>query len=327
MRVGIIGTGGMGNVHARHYARMTDVQLFAFDQDTAKLEGFANTHGATGVASFEALLDAVDVLDICLPTHLHREYSLQAFAAKKALLLEKPMARTVAECRELVAAADAAGVPFGVAHVVRYFPEHNLAHRLVKQGQVGTPAAVRMRRGGKAPVGSDRWFEDAGKSGGVILDLAIHELDWLRWTLGEVTQVYARSVRLGSRLEGAQFSGDYALITLTFESGAVGHVEATWMDPAGFRTTFEIAGSGGLIEFDSRENASLRLATEAGTRAEGNFADHDDPYYRQAKGFLDAVRSGSPVPVSGRDGLAAVAIAEAAIQSAESGLPATPERA
>lgn len=325
MTVGIVGTGGMGRVHARHY-RALGVDLVAWDRDTAKLETFAAENGARVAGSFGELLASSDLADICLPTHRHYSFVLEALESKTAVLVEKPMGRTLDECRGMVRAASSAGVPLGVAHVVRYFPEHRRAHELVVSGAVGTPAAVRMRRGGRAPVGSEGWFQDAEKSGGVILDLAIHDFDWLRWTLGECVQVYARSVRMGEVVRAAEFVGDYALCTLSFEGGAVAHVEATWMDPSGFRTTLEVAGSGGLIEFDSRSEPVVRTHTEGASRSESPMAGGDDPYYLQLKGVLEALESGVAMPVSGEEGLKAVGIALAALESAATGRPVTPAR-
>ena len=214
--------------------------------------------------------------------------------------------------------------------VVRYFPEFRKGHALVRDGKVGKPAAAHTRRGGLAPRGgAGDWFMDHARSGGVLLDLAIHDFDWLRWTLGEVTSVYSRSV-------GAQTGSgaDYALTTLAFDDGAVAQVEATWMDPSGFRTTFEVCGSEGMIEYDSRNTPTLR--THIGPPKEGQPARRggneapllpsDDPYYHQLKGFLDAVRTGTPPPVTGFDGLMAVSIGLAAIESAKTGHAIRPAR-
>lgn len=315
----------MGNVHARHYGSMPHVHLFAWDRDADKLGAFCKHHSATPANSYEDLLNKVSLVDICLPSHLHCEFALDAIRSKTPCLVEKPMGRTLEECRQMVAVAESEGVPLGVGHVVRFFPEHSMAHQLVKEGKVGKPSSVRLRRGGLAPLGSDAWFRDSSKSGGVILDLAIHDFDWLRWTLGECTQVFARSVRLGAAVEDATFEGDYALCTLSFESGAVAHVESTWMDPAGFRTTLEVAGSDGLIEFDSRKTPAVRVQADNKQRNESNMHRLDDPYYRQLSAVVSAVVCGQPMPVSGKDGLAAVSIALAAIESAKTGRPIKPE--
>lgn len=324
MKVGILGTGGMGNVHARHYANISGVELVAWDRDSDKLGAFSKHHAAAKATSYEDLLNQVDLVDICLPTPLHLDFVLQAIESGTATLVEKPMARRLHECRQMIDAAKAKGVQLGVGHVVRFFPEHRKIHELVLAGEVGTPASCRMRRGGRCPMGSEGWFRDLEQSGGVILDLAIHDYDWLRWTFGEVTQVLARSVRLGKTVPEAQFEGDYAVATLSFESGLVANVETTWMDPSGFRSTLEVTGSNGMIEFDSRQNPAWRVHTDSGSMAGGQMDVVDDPYYRHLSAVVDAVRLGTEMPVSGEEGMLAVAIAEAAIQSAVEGHPVDP---
>lgn len=325
MKVGIVGTGHMGNVHASKYAEMTGVSLTAYDRDTEKLTGFCARHSAEPAPSLQALLATSDAIDVCLPTHLHMETVLQALESRVPTLVEKPFALTLDQCRQMIDARDRAQTPLAVAHVCRFFPEHRLVHNLVKQGRVGNVGAVRMRRGGKAPVGSDRWFQDHSQSGGVLLDLAVHEFDWLLWTLGPVERVFARSVSLSNPQPG--LTGDYALTTLKFVSGAVAHVESTWMDPSGFRTTIDVAGSEGNIEFDSRAEVVLRVHTSEGSTARSDMAPNDDPYQLQAKAFLQAVQTGSPLPATSEDGFNAVAVALAAIESATTGKPVAPQTA
>lgn len=322
-RVGIVGAGGMGNVHANHYGKMPDVELAVFDVDGEKLSAFADRHSAKPLGTFDQLASWADVVDVCVPTDRHCEIALKAIAAGRATFVEKPMGLTVEECATMMDAASRAAVPLMPGHVLRFFAEYEAGHDAVANGSVGTPSAARTRRGGKAPMGHGGWFRDPARSGGVTLDLAIHDFDWLRWTLGEVERVYSQSVSARRPdLPGA----DYSLTTLTFESGAVAHVEATWMDPGGFRTTFEVCGSEGMIEYDSRSNAALRTHTESGSVLEGALLGSDDPYYRQLGGFLQAVRDGTTPPISPADGFMAVSIARAAIESAHTGRVVRPAR-
>ncbi|MGV3617094.1 MAG: Gfo/Idh/MocA family protein [Fimbriimonas sp.] len=322
MRVGILGTGHMGSVHARQYHHMPGVTLGYRDTNPERADSFKARFDAEPCPSAGDLIAWADIVDICLPTDLHVDYAMRAIAAGKAVFLEKPIGSTLEEARRVVEAAEVAGTPLMVGQVARFFPEYETGKKLVEQGAVGTPAAARMRRGGGPPKGNADWFMDHARSGGVLLDLAIHDFDWLRWTLGEVKHLYSRSV-------GAQ-SGhgpDYALTTLTFENGAVGHVESTWMDPSGFRTAFEVAGSDGLIEFDSRQEATVRTMTAEGSRLESPLAPTDDPYYRELESFIVAVREGKPPAVSGRDGIAALALSLAALESARTGRVVVPEKA
>ena len=320
--VGVLGVGGMGNVHARQYAKMQDVDVVFFDPDAERSKTYVERWKATPVGSADELISKADVVDVCLPSDLHVEYGLKSIAAGRPVIIEKPLTRSFEEGVQLMNAADKAGIPVMPAQVVRFFPEFANGNRLVREGKVGTPAAARTRRGGLAPKGSDSWFMDHHRSGGVLLDLAIHDFDWLRWTLGEVKFLYSCS--LGAKTMSGP---DYALTTLTFDSGAIAHVESTWMDPSGFRTSYEVCGSAGMIQFDSRDTPSLRTTIEGSkTVNEGPLAPTDDPYYKQLRGFLDAIQKGVQPSVTALDGVMAVSISQAAIESAKSGKVVVPKR-
>ncbi|MCH8979805.1 MAG: Gfo/Idh/MocA family oxidoreductase [Armatimonadetes bacterium] len=319
MRVGVVGVGGMGTVHARKYALMHDVEMFAYDTNADKLDAYCSQFGAKACATLSDLLSKADAVDVCTPTDAHRDVAMEAIAAGKPTLVEKPMARTVEQCAELIDAAKKAGVLLMPGQVVRFFPEFAAAHKAVQEGKVGKPAAVRTRRGGRSPKGSDLWFHDYERSGGILLDLAVHDFDWMLWTIGDIKSVFSRSVRLGRTIEGAEFDGDYSLTTLEFVDGCVGHVETTWLDPTGFRATIEVCGSEGMLVYDSRQVATLRIHTADGSRQESNLAPSDDPFFSELRGFLDAVQNGTDAPVSPEDGMKAVAVALAAIESAKTG--------
>lgn len=301
-------------MHARQFKKMHGVQLGYYERNQGRGESFRQSWDARLCESFENLLDWADVIDICLPTDVHADFAHKAIAADKPLFIEKPIARTLADAESIVEGAKKAGVPLMVGHVVRYFPEFALGRQMVLNGGVGKPAAIRTRRGGPPPKGSSGWFLDHSRSGGVLLDLAIHDFDWLQWTFGKVKFLYSKS--LGSSTGKGP---DYALTTLTFESGAVAHVEATWMDPGGFRTTFDVAGSEGLLEFDSRKTPALRTVTSENSAMEPSVAPHEDPYYLELDAFLTSVRTGAPVAITGEDGIAALRISLAAMDSAKSG--------
>lgn len=329
MRVGILGAGGMGNVHARQYRKMPDVDLFFHDRSPDRSEAFASAFDATPKEDVESLIAAVDVVDICLPTDLHHDAGMKAIAAGRAVFVEKPISRDLQSAMQLADAAERAGVPLMPGQVVRFFPEFKTGREMVVKGAVGKPAAARTRRGGKAPTGSQGWFMDHARSGGILIDLAIHDFDWLRWTLGEVKSLYSRSVaaKTGS-------GPDYALTTLTFENGCVAHVESTWMDPNGFRASFEVAGSEGIVQFDTRDQPAIRIKTSANEEggpdhlsvAETPLAPTDDPYYLELRAFLDAVSQRREPPVAAYDGVAALAIALAAIESATTDRVVTPQK-
>lgn len=318
--VGIIGAGGMGNTHARHLRRVPEVDLCVFDQDTLRAQEFGARHSCSCCASEEELFSKADLVHVCLPNDLHATVGLRALGAGKAVFMEKPLAGTLDDARSLRHAADQAGVPFMVGHVVRYFAEYRRAHQLVADGAIGTVGVARLRRGGGPPARQGtNWFLEHDRSGGILIDLAVHDFDWIRWTLGEVEWVDARSV--GTRTGNG---ADYALTTLGLKSGALAHVETTWMDPGGFRTTLEVTGSTGMIEYDSRSATALRLSKQGGGASEGPLAPDDDPFFLQLRAWVESVRAGSMPPVGASEGFRSLAIAVAARESALTGRRVAP---
>jgi predicted dehydrogenase len=325
MRIGIIGTGFMGSTHAAAWAE-TDAAIAGFvSKEPEAAQALATRYQAQVYPDVAALIADVDVVDVCAPTHRHHEMTLAAAAAGKHVVCEKPLARTVAQGQEMIAACERAGVKLFVAHVVRFFPEYAQAKAQVDAGVIGKPAVIRLTRGSFQPKKAvDNWFVDAEKSGGMMLDLMIHDLDYARWVAGDVETVFAR--KLSSSHPDAGI--DHGLAILTHRSGAISHVEGSWAyPPPMFRTKFEIAGSNGLIQQDSGKTAAITLHLRQETAADvpdvalpGSPLD-EDPYTTQIKAFYQSLVEDTAVPVTGADGLAALQIALAAIESAETGQP------
>ena len=327
MKVGIVGVGFMGTTHAAAWAE-TPAEIVGFTAETPKEAGaISKQYKTTVYSSLEDMLPDVDVVDICSPTHLHYEMALTAAAAGKHIVCEKPLARTTRQAREILNACKKAGVQLLIAHVVRFFPEYALARAAVVEGQIGKPGVIRLHRGSyrpKKPVGN--WFLDEVKSGGILMDLMIHDYDYARWVAGEVETVSARRV---TQLH-PEAPVDYGLVILSHRSGALSHIAGAWAyPPPTFRTHLEIAGDRGLIEFDSDGTAPIQNlilktgGSDAPDVALPSSPVSESPYTTQIKEFYSALAEGKPARVNAADGLAAVQIAEAALQSAHSGQPVT----
>jgi len=323
MRVGIVGAGFMGTTHAAGWAE-TGAEIVGFTAETAtEAEPLALAYGARVFPELQALIDAVDVVDVCTPTHLHHPIVLQAAAAGKHVICEKPLARHVSEAQEMVRACREAGVQLLVAHVVRFFPEYALAQAQVAGGAIGRPGVLRLMRGSyrpKKPVGN--WFLDEAKSGGILMDLMIHDFDYARWIAGEVESVFARRVTATH----PDAPVDYGLAILRHRSGALTHVAGAWAyPPPTFRTGLEIAGDRGLIQFDSDMTAPITnlLRRDGGADAPDvalpPSPTSESPYTTQIKEFYNALQGDGPSRVTAEDGLAAVQIAIAAMESVISG--------
>ncbi len=317
-KVAIVGSGHMGQCHAAAYAHIPQADLVALvDSRPNALIQAGETFGAGAFTDFDKMMAVVnpDVIDICTPTPWHKDYVLRAAAAGKHVIVEKPMARTVEESREMIKTAENAGVKLKVAHVVRFFPEFAAAKAQVDAGAVGTPAVVRTSRGGNFPGASGNWYGDPNQSGGVVLDLIIHDFDWLRWVFGDVERVYAKGNI--SREFGCI---DYALVTLRMKSGVIAHVEGTWANPGAFQTKFEITGDKGMLDFQSLTSSPLTIATKNTEGAKGGVAIPEspsgrNPYCLELQHFIDCIENDSKPLITAEDGVKAVEIAMAAIES------------
>ena len=316
----------MGRWHAARWKALP-VELAGFyDADRERAAALAARHGGQVFASLEALLDSCDIVDICTPPAEHAAATIAAARAGRHVVCEKPIARSLADARAMVEACEAAGVRLFVAHVVRFFPEFARAKEVVDSGALGRLGVVRTIRGGSRPASSS-WFADVAQSGGVILDVAIHDIDFLRWVCGDVTRVFAR----GLTFRGLEV--DHALITLRFAGGAIGHVEGSWAFPAGvFRTFLELAGTEGLLAHDSDDVQPLDVRYHGGRAAESSMPTQsaaapapppldDDPWFLELQHFLGALDSGAELLVTPRDALAALRVALAAIESLRTGRP------
>jgi predicted dehydrogenase len=224
IRVGVIGLGFMGGVHLRNWQAMDDVEVVAVCDavppvagsvkegnldvagDALNLEGIAIYTDASEMLAAESL----DAVSIALPTHLHRAVSVLALEAGVHVLCEKPMALNVAECDAMIEAATASGKQLMIAHCIRFWPEYVWLKQAIESGEYGKLRAAEFVRLGSAPGwDSGSWFSDVSKSGGIALDLHIHDLDFVQHLFGKPEQLHAQCS--------------------LFDNGVPGHVQ-TWMD-------------------------------------------------------------------------------------------------
>lgn len=318
----LIGAGTMALEHISAYAKMDDVTIVGVvAQDREQVKKFPGAQPLTYFPSYEAAvatLDTIDLVDICLPTHLHRHYVERAARDGYHIICEKPLARTVEEARRMIDFCEKQGVRLFVGHVVRFFPEYVMAKQLVERGRVGEIAVARANRGGPFPTGRDDWYADYTKSGGVVLDLMIHDFDFLRWCFGDVERVYAKGMQ-GKKEPRL----DYALVTLRFNNGVIAHVEGTWAHET-FSTGFEFAGTTGVIGYDSSKEKPVILSQRSdkvngiGVPVPTSPLQHP-PYERELRHFLNSLDSNSEPLVTAEDALQAIGIAMAALHSIETG--------
>jgi len=236
----VVGAGRMGHAHAAAWAACgVPVRWVVSPRTRPVLPAAPDAFWATSLD--EALADpGADLVSICTPTPTHADLAVQALAAGRNVLLEKPIALTIPDAERVAAAAARASGVLMVAHVVRFFAGYAALAERVAAGSVGLPRAVLGSRLSAAPDGAG-WLADESRSGGMIVDFAIHDVDQADAYLGDPVAVTA------VRAPGDGF-GTPAAITVEYASGGVAQLLAVSDLPAGtpFRTTLEVIGDRGI---------------------------------------------------------------------------------
>lgn len=326
-KVAVIGAGNMGRTHAGTYAMMPEADLVGIVDPRMEVATEVATRSATkAFPSLEALVSELnpDVIDVCLPTHLHCEYVLKAAELGKHVICEKPIARSLSDATAMIEACERAGVQLHIGLTLRFSPEAKRARALVHSGAIGQIGTVRTFRGGSFPLGWEDWYASFRRSGSLIADLIIHDVDYLRWCFGEVKRVFAKSLlhREANRM-------DHVMAILRFENGVIAHVEGSWAYPSGFREQFEIAGSEGIIRHDSAQSVAIssqfRRSMRSGVTVEGvenlDSPLEKDAYYLELEHFLACVDGRADPVVTTHDAWKALQICSAVIESVETGKP------
>lgn len=320
-RVGIVGTGGISRSHARGWRALhADIHVFS----SQGAEDFAAQFAPVTIHdSFESLLEAVDVIDVCTPTPSHPEYVHAALDHGTHVLCEKPLALSSGEAARMAEHAREAGLLLFPAHVVRFFPQYEALRRAVDSGRLGELAVLRFERSGSMPV--QPWFADESVSGGIIMDQMIHDIDQALWLAGEVTSVFATQ-----NISSGDQSVRAAHVILTHANGALTFCRGLWgAKGTVFHYSFDVAGSSGKLTYDSAKNTGIEFDAVASSGESKSYlpsvAGMRDPYGAEIEDFWNCVKQASvgnpgPTPrVNGSDATRAIAVAEAARESIRTG--------
>ena len=314
LHVGVIGVGSMGRNHARVYAQMEGVNLAALaDADPDTVQSIARTYKATPYTDYREMLarEQLDIVTVAVPTRLHQEVALAAIAAGAHILIEKPLAFSIAECQTMIAAADAAGVILGVGHIERFNPAILELKRRLEAGELGRVFQVRSRRVGPFPSR----IADVG----VVFDLATHELNIMEYLIGAPIQ------NLYAETEQEIHAGHEDLLSglLKFANGAVGVLDINWLTPTKIRE-LSMLGERGMfhVNYLTQElyfyennyaNGWEGMVALMGV-SEGRITKYEirkrEPLVEELEDFVKSVRNSHASLVSGQEGMRAVYLAE-----------------
>jgi predicted dehydrogenase len=287
------------------------------DPVTAKAERLAEQTGARVVRDLDDLIaSGVHVVDVCTPPQTHADVTVAALEAGLHVICEKPLARTLDDGRRMVhAAADAPGLLM-VGHVSRYEPDHAAAKALVDQGQIGRLRTITHSTTTSLPGWSEAgWLADAARSGGPLIDQAVHSFDYFGWLTGSpAVRVSAMGADSGAG------PATYCLATLRYADGTIAHAEVSWAHPParGFKLAAELVGTEGRLTWSYDQLMGGVLYPREG---EPEWYDvlADRGFTAELRDFTDAIRAGGPSPVPAEQALESLRVALAALESVRTG--------
>ena len=321
--IGVIGCGGIAQeAHLPNYAREQQARLVAVaDIDEGRAREVAARFNVPNVYSdYRQLLarDDIQAVSVCTPNYLHAEQAIAALQAGKHVLCEKPMAISLGQAQEMIAAAAATSKQLMVGFTHRFYPFNQAAKQMVADGKIGRPYTCRVRFAHRGPyqswVAKSDWFFNLKQAGGgAVLDMGIHALDLARFVLGaEVRTVSANLATLAQDIQAE----DTAIIDLEFSNGALGYIETGWHSwPGGMG--MEIYGSKGTLIVDY--STPIRLYTPEKDWEKITDFPVGGGWPAEVKYFIQALVKGEPVVPNGEDGLVSLRAALACYESHSSG--------
>ena len=323
-RVAVIGLGTMGRNHVRILSELEGAELAAVcDEDARAVHAASERYGVPGYESWRKMLEAesLSAAVVAVPTRAHLEVAEGALEHGLHVLVEKPIATDLVEGRRLVECARRNGVVLAVGHVERFNPAVRELQRRVAAGDVGRIFQVQTRRQGPFPMR----IRDVG----VVIDLATHDLDIVRHIVGhEVSRLYAETEQRIHTDHEDMLNG-----LLRFDNGVVGVIQVNWLTPTKIRE-LSVLGEGGLfhVNYLTKElthfknadaDAGIDTARELAGVSEGDVVRYPvstaEPLQMELSSFLEAVARGGPAEVDGNDGLRALHLAQALVDSAHEG--------
>jgi predicted dehydrogenase len=325
IRVGVIGVGSMGKNHVRVLSELDGAELVAAsDVDDAQLKRVADKYRIKEYKDYQEMLEReeLDAVSVVVPTTLHKKIGLDCIRKGVSVLMEKPIALTTGEARELIDSAQAHNVNFMVGHIERFNPAVVELKKRLEQKKLGRVYEITANRVGP--------FSERILDVGVIIDLAVHDLDVMRYLTGsEVMRLYAEAEQRIHTHKEDLFSG-----VLKFRNDAIAVLNVNWLTPTKVRE-LNVVGEKGMFSVNYLtqdlyfyENASLagkEFAEDEFFHAtgvtEGDMVrihiDKKEPLKVELEKFIEFAQGKTPVPVSGEDGFKALFLAEKLIESAK----------
>jgi myo-inositol 2-dehydrogenase / D-chiro-inositol 1-dehydrogenase len=325
LKVAVIGTGFIGSVHAKNFARNPNAELVAVsDVNRESANKIAAATGAKVVSDAAEIFNNQDIQAVLIATSTdtHVDYLERAAKAKKAIYCEKPIALDYGEAEKAVRTVRAAAVPVMLGFNRRFDASHAALRETVIKGEIGKIEIVQLtNRGPKPPP-----ISYVKVSGGQMRDQTIHFFDMLRWlTNDEPVEVYAVGAALVDPAIGEAGDVDTSIVSLRMTSGALCQIDSSRRTAYGYDERVEVFGSEGMVESTRQSFRGVSIYQDRQIHRDGMypgwFERIEQSYYQAIDAFLKAVESRTPPSPSLEDGLKAQLVADKATESMRTGRP------
>lgn len=308
LKVLVAGAGYMGDTHAGHYSKMEHVEVLGIiDKNEIKGKSLASKYNCNYFTELkDALVPEADFVDVCLPTLFHKEVIVESFQAGKHVICEKPLSLNSHDAEEIAEASRKYHCKLMVAHVVRFWPEYVKLADMIKNKEIDHIKQFTLTRYGPRPDWSEgNWMLSDKKSGGIIYDLTIHDIDYAIYLFGMPKWVFASKSKIGEDYTAyVNAILGYPQVNVLLESGFV--MARTYPFTTGFRLS---NGDVSLEYINKTQKGLLMYSTEIDSR-ELSYDDFD-PYAKELSYFVECLLNGKdPEQGSGEDALKAVKVAE-----------------
>lgn len=323
-KIGVIGAGRIGKIHIENLCyRVPDAQVVAISEAEAAVPAtkeWAKQFGITNVVSDPATLindPDIDAILICSPTNTHADLIIQAAAAGKDIFCEKPIANDLEKTRDALGAVERAGVKLQLGFNRRFDPNFKKVKELVQASKLGEAHIIKITSRDPSPPPA----EYVKGSGGIFMDMTIHDFDMARYLSGsEVTEVYAAGSVLIDPAIGEAGDFDTAVTVLKFANGATAVIDNSRQAVYGYDQRVEVFGSKGSAMAHNKAPTNVEVSTEDGVSSDKPLyfflERYMDSFAQELKDFVTAIRENTEPPVTGKDGLQSLLIALAATISA-----------
>lgn len=327
LQIGVLGVGRIGKIHSENLVtRIAGAELAILaDVFPDELNEVAARLGvSTTVADYRDVINLPDVeaVVICTPTNTHYQIILDAAAAGKHIFCEKPIELSIDKIKTINETVEKCGVQLMVGFNRRFDPNFSKVRAMIESGKIGRAQVLRITSRDPAPP-PETYLRT---SGGIFLDMTIHDFDMARFLIGmDVKEVYAKPDVLVDSVFKKVGDWDTAVVTLTFENGALGTIDNSRKAVYGYDQRVEVFGSEGMVTIKNKEPDDHVHLDQTGAHSSlplHFFLErYADSYLTEMRVFVDAIRNKKPVPVTGKDGLMSVAIGLAATRSAKENRP------